>query len=588
MFSRLVNYAIVAVVTAAAFAAACSFGLGFCDDTLYISEEPMVTGGLSLDAIKFAFTEVSQAIWMPLVYLSYMFDFSVGWGYGGMHAHSILWHVADAVLLYAVLLRLFGSRPAAVLGALVWSIHPLRVESVVWLASRKDVISTFFFLLAIYAWVRAGRRGYGWMCLSFAMVAAGAMAKPSVMVFPVFALAIDYGITGARKEKQAYWAVVGLAAVIALEAQVLQVKGHATGYSALIPLWYRLLNALAALTVYLGNFIYPDKLAPQCMIRFPDMPRFSATGAVALAAALLWGAKAMLPRCREYMRSHDAELLFKGGRVENAALAGAAIFFSSLAPFLGISGFGYHAFADRFTLLPAIGLSMALASILGSALSGRRRLGRWAAVAVSAFAAAVFLRTRDQTSLWSDNIRLMEHTLEVDRDNNIDIHRGLAVQHWKGDHDMEKVYRHMRKCWDYCWCDQVRDGMGISVCLLVEACYDTGRHEEGDEFYQWLKGWTWRRNKARTAEFLMAKAMFDLNLKTPLAVEYAEKTLEEIKALAPGSYIAHDVAYRIALRKGDRAAIKAALEECAGEPVDASCSCAAWASRLLRDFSPSE
>ena len=153
---------------------------------------------------------------------------------------------------------------------------------------------------------------------------------------------------------------------------------------------------------------------------------------------------------------------------------------------------------------------------------------------------------------------------------------------------MEKVYRHMRKCWDYCWCDQVRDGMGISVCLLVEACYDTGRHEEGEKFYLWLKEWTWRRNNARTAEFLMAQAMFDLNLKTPLAVAYAEKTLEEIKALAPDSYIAHDIAYRIALRKGDWAAIKAALEECAGEPVDASCICSAWASRLLRDCPPSE
>ena len=584
MFSRQVDGAAVAVVTAIAFAAACSFGLGFCDDTLYISEEPMVTGGLSLDALRFAFSDVSQAIWMPLAYLSYMLDFSVGWGYGGMHAHSILWHVADAVLLYVILLRLFGSRLAAVLGALVWSVHPLRVESVVWLASRKDVVSTFFFLLALYAWIRAGRHGYGWICLSLAMVAAGAMAKPSVMVFPVFALAIDYGITGVRKEKQTYWAAIGLAAVIAAEAQIFQVNGHATGYSALIPLWYRLLNALAALTVYLGNFICPDKLAPQCMIRFPNMPRFSAIGSVALAATLLWGVKVVVPRCREYWRSHDPESLFCGGRVENAALAGAAIFFASLVPFLGISGFGFQAFADRFTLLPTIGFSLVLASILSS----RTRL-KWAAVAaVSVFAVAIFLRTRDQTSLWSDNISLMEHTLEVDRDNNVDIHRGLAVQHWKGDHDMEKVYRHMRKCWDYCWCDQVRDGMGISVCLLVEACYDTGRHEEGEEFYQWLKGWTWRRNKARTAEFLMAQAMFDLNLKTPLAVEYAEKTLDEIKALAPGSYIAHDIAYRIALRKGDRAAIKAALEECAGEPIDASCSCSAWASRLLRDFPPSE
>lgn len=584
MFSRLVNYAIVAVVTAAAFAAACSFGLGFCDDTLYISEEPMVTGGLSLDAIKFAFTEVSQAIWMPLVYLSYMFDFSVGWGYGGMHAHSILWHVADAVLLYVILLRLFGSRLAAVLGALVWSIHPLRVESVVWLASRKDVISTFFFLLALYAWIRADRHGYGWLCLSFALTAIGAMAKPSVMVFPVFVLAIDYGITGVRKERQTYWFAIGLAAVIAVEAQILQVSGNATGYSALIPLWYRLLNALAALTVYLGNFIYPDRLAPQCMIRFPDMPRFSAIGIIALASMVLWVVKAMLPRCREYMQSHDLESLLGGKRAENAALAGMAIFFGSLVPFLGISGFGYHAFADRFTLLPTIGLSLILASVLSS----RARLKWVAGVAVSVFAAAIFVRTMDQTSLWSDNIRLMEHTLEVDRDNNIDIHRGLAVQHWKSDHDMEKVYQHMKKCWDYCWCDQVRDGMGISVCLLVEACYDTGRQEEGEEFYQWLKGWTWRRNNARTAEFLMAQAMFDLNLKTPMAVEYAEKTLEEIKALAPDSYIAHDIAYRIALKKGDRAAIKAALEECAGEPIDASCGCSAWASRLLRDFPPSE
>ncbi len=571
--------AIVAVITALAFAAASRYGLAYCDDILYISSQPMVMGGLGADAVKFAFTDVSQAIWMPLAYLSYMLDVSVGWGYGGMHVQNILWHAAGAVLLYLLLVRPFESRAAAILGALVWSVHPLRVESVVWLAGRKDVISTFFLFAAVYSWVCAGRRDYGRIALALVLVSIGAMAKPSVMVFPAFALAIDYGITGVRKEKEAYWLAIGLAVVVAVEAQVFQTAGHATGYSALIPLWYRVLNALASLTVYVGNFVWPDKLALQCMIRYPDMPRFSVTGAVVLLAALLWVVKAAVPRCMSYMRTRDAEALFAGGRAENTALAGLAIFFASLVPFLGVSGFGYHAFADRFTILPAAGLSVVIASVLSSCAWRKAAL-----VATAVALSALFLRTLDQTRIWSDNVRLMENTLEVDRDNNIDTHRALAVHYWQTDHDMEKVYHHMKKCWDYAWSDEVRDGIGISVCLFVEACFDTGHREEGEKMYQWLKEWSWRRWNARTAEFLMAQAVFDLNQDTPLAVKYAEDTLKEIKSLEPDSYIAHEIAYRIALKKNDPVAIRAALEECAGEPSDTGCSCTVWASRLLREM----
>lgn len=154
-FRRVALATATFLITVAVFHAATGYGLINCDDYDYLLNHPEVTGGLTLGGIRWAFANMQEAIWMPLTWISYMTDYSLGLGYGGMHAVSILIHGLNTILLLLFLSRLFPKHNSLLILAatLIWAIHPLRVESVVWLASRKDVLSTFFFLLALLAWI---------------------------------------------------------------------------------------------------------------------------------------------------------------------------------------------------------------------------------------------------------------------------------------------------------------------------------------------------------------------------------------------------------------------------------------------------
>lgn len=577
MRKNLIFSVLVAVITVLAFAAAFSFGITQCDDYYYVAYRPEVMGGLSLSGFRFAFQDIAQSIWMPLAYMSYMLDYSLGWGYGGMHIQSILWHAAGAIVLFFILDRLFASKVPAFLAALIWAVHPLRVESVVWIASRKDVISTFFLLAALLSWLRAKRGDLCWLCASFVLVVVGAMAKPSIMIFPVFALALDFLVTKERKSSRVYCVFAALSIAIAMEASMFQRAGGASSLSDMIPLWYRVLNALASITIYIGNTFWPDALAMQCMIRYPDLPRFSVLGIVVLLPLLGWLGYVAVVRGKAYLADRDYEHLFNGDETDNAVLAGIGIFFVCLGPFLGIAGFGIHAFADRFTILPAIGLSLALAALLK-----KFPLRGCSAALIAVVIAALALQTRHQTGYWGDEEKLMLHTLEIDRDKNPDTHRGLGVHYWEVEHDMEKVYAHLKKAHDYCWDDQVREMMSQSTHLLIEACYATGREQEAEDYYYWFRKVDFKRNgETGSIELLMADALWTLHSKASDRIEKAQKILEKIEENNPDIYIASNLAYLIAKESQDSDKIHEALVRCAKtKDCGSGCTCQ-WATRLL-------
>lgn len=577
MKKTVLSSLVLVALTIAVFSSAHSFGLAPCDDYLYVACRDEVTNGLTLAGLRFAFTDVSQSIWMPLSYLSYMLDHSLGWGYGGMHVQSILWHAAGAVVLFLVLLRLFGDRMVAFLAALVWAIHPLRVESVVWIASRKDVISTFFLLLALFFWLKAGKDDLRWLACSVAFLGIGAMAKPSVMVFPAFALAIDFLVTGNRKDTRVYWVIVCLSFLIAAEASLCQRVGGACAFAGLIPLWYRLLNAVAALTVYLGNVLWPDALAMQCMIRYPNLPRFSVLGAGAFALSGVWLVWVVVPRLRRALVGRDSAELWRGGWTENAVIAGLAIFFGCLIPFLGVFGFGVHAFADRFTILPALGLSLGL-----TALMVRFRL-RGAFVAVMAiFCMGLGMKTVRQTDLWRDNIALLTNTLRVDRGDNPNIHRILAVCYWNHERNMEKVYFHLKKAYDLAWCDFVRESVAVSAHFLIDACYATGRAPEAEDFYYWFRKVSYGQNgEDASPELLYADALWLLHSSQPNRIQQAEDVLSRIKRFTTAEYLAATLNYLIAKELGDEKRCHDALVQCAQIPDNGSCCSCQWAMKFL-------
>ena len=200
--TRVCIFALVVFLLAVLpFARTADYGLVNCDDYEYVTVEnaPFVSGGVSWAGVKYAARDLSHGIWMPLTWASYMFDFSLFSGRpGAMHLHSVALHGVNSALVFLLLWMMMRGRGGGLfwgaLCAVLWSIHPLRVESVAWVASRKDVLSFLFELLALICWVRGngerGARRFAVASLAFFVLAT--MAKPSAMTFPLLALLLDF------------------------------------------------------------------------------------------------------------------------------------------------------------------------------------------------------------------------------------------------------------------------------------------------------------------------------------------------------------------------------------------------------------
>ena len=237
---------------------------------------------------------------MPLTWLSYSIDYMLfGDWFGGFHLHSILVHAANSCLVFLLLLSAFsgaGRASAAVpclLASIFWAVHPLRCESVVFLASRKDVLSFFWELLALICWVSGTRRnvaGRGAMlhtALAIVLFAVAAMCKPSVMTFPLLCLLIDAFIFREVRVLR-YIAPVACMVFLGAFAAWQQKAGGATFDPFNQPLYGRVLGAVAAFGIYLRNTVWPQWLAPQCVKTWPALPRFFWPGLAITGAAAWW------------------------------------------------------------------------------------------------------------------------------------------------------------------------------------------------------------------------------------------------------------------------------------------------------------
>ena len=402
-----------------------------------------------------------ESIWMPLTRLTYLAD-SLVWGdwWGGFHLTNLAFHAANAVLVWLILrkiARILGAEEEWVplMAALVWAVHPLRCESVILLSSRKDVVSLFFELLAIGLWVEAGTAGMTvrgvvryWLAIGCFLL--GACCKPSVMTFPVLCFLIDAFI---RREVRPFRYFVPVVLMFALGgfAAWQQSSGGATQDMFGMPLWGRVLNAAAAFGIYVRNELWPSDLAVQCIKIWPKWPRFWLPG---LVISGVWGwwlwrrGWSFWDRRGELVSvaarwTDGTPVSFASSAPAAPVFAGLAWFAIAVAPMLGIASFGYHAFADRFTYIPAIGLSIALVGLCSNTEAQRHREGglvvKSLCLCASVFiVVALGVRTWFQVQYWENDAKLYQHTLEVDGDGNTCAHGVLASYNWEITHDLEK------------------------------------------------------------------------------------------------------------------------------------------------------
>jgi len=402
--SKSVVAALLATLTLAVFAQVSGFQFLSYDDTEYVTGNARVRGDLTPAGVAWAFTTMTAANWHPLTWISHMADWSLyGPRAGGHHVTSLILHLASVLLLFQALCVASGATvPSGVVAAL-FAIHPLHVESVAWIAERKDVLSTLFLMLALLAYARYAKRPsrarFAWVALA---MAAGLLAKPMLVTLPVLLLILDYWPLGrlASKADLRTLAIeklplVPLVVASSIVTFVAQARWGAVRTLEQLPFAARAENALVSYVRYLAKAAWPTDLA--VFYPYTELPPWQ----VGLALVVLGGVTYGALRLR---RSHPA------------LITGWLWYLVSLLPVLGLVQVGEQAIADRYTYVPMIGPFLAVAwgvPAIPWLSSPARRAGAVVWIAALAFVAHV------QAGYWRDTLTLFRHTLRVTEGNYV-------------------------------------------------------------------------------------------------------------------------------------------------------------------------
>jgi protein O-mannosyl-transferase len=388
----------IAVATLAVYAPVVRHGFVDYDDDEYVFRNPHVQAGLTAEGMAWAFTSMEAANWHPLTWLSHMLDCELfGLRPAGHHATNLALHTLDAVLLFLVLAWLTGGLwPSAAVAAL-FALHPLNVESVAWVAERKNVLSTFFWIttVAAYGWY-ARRPGAGRYLAVAAASALALLSKPMAVTLPFALLLLDFWPLGRMRrgavgrlvvEKLPLLALAALASAITFEAHL---RGGSVVAVEAIPPGARAANAIVSYAAYIGKLVWPARLGVFYPHRESSLPMGQV---VATAGVLVLVTAAALRAARRAPYLAVGWLWYLG----------------TLLPVIGIVQVGTQAMADRYTYVPAIGLFIAL-SWGAAALGAQRWPARALAVAAAAALMALAVRTSIQVRVWRDSLTLFAST----------------------------------------------------------------------------------------------------------------------------------------------------------------------------------
>ena len=428
---------LLALVTLLAYLPVYHYNFVDYDDNDYVTDNPVVQNGLTRAGVEWAFTTGHAGNWHPLTWLSHMLDCQLfGLNPGAQHLVNVVFHAANAVLLFALLLRLTNALWPGAFVAALFAWHPLHVESVAWISERKDVLSTFWGLLTLLAYARFAqsrverqesrdknpspaldpRRSTLGYFLALIFFALGLMCKPMLVTLPFVLLLLDFWplqrvkvqnpgfrVRGLVFEKTPFFLLSAASCVVTFFAQR---NGEAVVSLAKVSLGYRLENAPVAIGRYLLKTIWPADLAVIYPMpdKIPALAIAAAGAALILVSAVAWRARRRSP----YL------------------LVGWFWFLGTLVPVTGLVQVGGAAMADRYAYIPSIGLFLAVA------FGCRELAARFQFPPIAAVAAAVLilggclLATEQQLRFWRDSETLFRHALAVTRDNDI-AHANLGV-----------------------------------------------------------------------------------------------------------------------------------------------------------------
>jgi len=379
------------------------------DDDRYVTENPHVRQGLSDDTIAWSLTSTEQANWHPLTWMSHALDVSLfRLNPAGHHLTSVVLHVVNGCLLFLLLMWATQRLGPSLFVAVLFAVHPMNVESVAWIAERKNVLCTLFFFLTLWA--------YGWYAQKpswerylavFGLFAAGLASKPMVITLPFVLLLLDYWplarVAGSLEnktpwsqlvlEKVPLFALSAASAIITMHAQQ---SGGAVRSTADFSSIVRIANAIYAYGMYLWKMFWPSHLAPL----YPHPGHSLPAWRVLLAAVVLVVVTVFVWqfRSRRYL------------------LVGWLFFLGALFPVIGLVQVGEAAMADRYAYIPLIGIFVMIG--FGAAdLSQQKNLGLIPSLAAATALIALSFATYRQIGYWHSNQELWSHTLSVTTNN---------------------------------------------------------------------------------------------------------------------------------------------------------------------------
>jgi protein O-mannosyl-transferase len=408
----LISILLVAA-TVAVYGQVIGFRFVNLDDHPYVLDNPNVLQGLTLKGVLWAFTTFHADFWHPLTWLSHMLDVELyGVWAGGHHLTSLLLHLANTVILFLALAAMTGANGRSAVVAALFALHPLHVESAAWVAERKDVLSTFFFMLTVLAYVKYCRTGrwvhYGIVVLFFVL---GLMAKPMLVTVPVILMLLDYWplrrfnlqdlksprtLLPLLEEKVPFFMIGFLFGVVAIFAQIH--GGVAMPFSGGYPMWIRIMNGIVSYGTYLVLTVWPTGLVPFYQHAGEGVSLWQASiSFIAISAASAFACW----KARKYPY----------------LIVGLAWYLITLLPVIGILQVGWHAMADRYTYIPLIGVFITAAWGMNDLVEGKPWGKAALAVTTGAVVGVLMILSWVQVGHWKNSVRLFEYVIKASPGN---------------------------------------------------------------------------------------------------------------------------------------------------------------------------
>ncbi|MFA5293260.1 MAG: tetratricopeptide repeat protein [Phycisphaerae bacterium] len=400
--------AALAIITLGVYYQVCGHDFISYDDAVYVSQNPNVQAGVKLKTIQWAFTSGYAANWHPLTWISHMLDWQFfGSNPAGHHLTNLVFHILNTLLLFVVLKQMTSVLWQSAFVAALFALHPLHVESVAWIAERKDVLSAFFWLLTMAAYLRyvknPGAAPYLLTLLTFAL---GLMSKPMLVTLPFVLLLLDYWPLERFQRRIPYRLIVEkiplffLSAVSSVVTFFVQWGSGALSPFIVTPLKFRVSNAVISYVGYIGKMIWPDRLA----VFYPHLGQNLSILYIVMSAAFLLAVTIVILRFAKKRRY---------------LVTGWFWYIGTLVPVIGFVQVGSQAMADRYSYITLTGLFIIIAWGIPDLLAKWRYKKIVLTLSAILVISAVSICSYFQLRCWQNSLTLFQHALDVTEDNHI-------------------------------------------------------------------------------------------------------------------------------------------------------------------------